>query len=276
MEEKLRAAAKAGFGGIDLFWDDYLQSGLKPAQLRNMLDDLNLRLEALQPIRGFEGDPDDMQRHSLAQACHVFELASALGARLVGVCSNEKATACGPAQAAATLHQMAEQAGRFGLSLAYEGLSWSPAINTIVDVWRTVKLADADNLGLVIDSFHSNIKKDSITELQAIDINKILLVQLSDARFAGGDNVKETSRHHRCLPGDGAFDIQYILKATVGRGYCRAVTLEVFNDLYRAMDPFVVAKHGWEALRHCMEAVDNIEMSRVDRAGWCVDGHFSK
>ena len=57
LEEKLHAAAAAGFDGVELFEPDLLASPLRPAQVRERVADLGLRLDLYQPFRDFEAVP---------------------------------------------------------------------------------------------------------------------------------------------------------------------------------------------------------------------------
>src|ERR671929_76481 len=54
LEEKLAAAARAGFDGIELFEPDLVGSRLRPAEVRRRAEDLGLRIELYQPLRDFE------------------------------------------------------------------------------------------------------------------------------------------------------------------------------------------------------------------------------
>ena len=58
LEEKLAAAAKAGFRAVEIFENDLTFFRGKPRDARLMAADLGLELVALQPLRDFEAMPD--------------------------------------------------------------------------------------------------------------------------------------------------------------------------------------------------------------------------
>ncbi|GAA4253508.1 hypothetical protein [Dactylosporangium darangshiense] len=51
LEEKLAAAAQAGFDGVELFENDVVTSAARPAGIRRRIEDLGLRVELYQPLR---------------------------------------------------------------------------------------------------------------------------------------------------------------------------------------------------------------------------------
>ena len=57
LDEKLDAAASAGFDGIELFEADLINSPLRPDEVRALADDLGLTIDLYQPFRDFEAMP---------------------------------------------------------------------------------------------------------------------------------------------------------------------------------------------------------------------------
>ena len=57
LEDKLAAAAAAGFDEVELFEPDLIASPLTPAQVRERVADLGLRIGLYQPFRDFEAVP---------------------------------------------------------------------------------------------------------------------------------------------------------------------------------------------------------------------------
>lgn len=60
LKEKLEAAAKAGFDGVEIFENDLTQYERSPKDVRKMADDLGLEIIALQPFRDMEGMPEKL------------------------------------------------------------------------------------------------------------------------------------------------------------------------------------------------------------------------
>jgi len=151
------------------------------------------------------------------------------------VCSNVSPQAIDDdALAAHQLRRLAECAGGRGLKIAYEALAWGRHVNDYDHAWRIVQAADHPALGTCLDSFHTLSRG---TDLGAIaDIEKLFYVQLADAPHLRMD-VLQWSRHYRCFPGQGAFDLADFVARVLAAGYEGPLSLEVFNDVFRQADP---------------------------------------
>ena len=93
LEEKLRAAAAAGFDGVELFENDLIGSPLRPAEVRELAAELGLGIDLYQPFRDFEAVPAERLERNLARAEAKFAVMDELGADLMLVCSNVSAAA---------------------------------------------------------------------------------------------------------------------------------------------------------------------------------------
>ena len=56
------------------------------------------------------------------------------------------------------------------------------------------------------------------------------------------------SRHFRCFPGQGEFDLAHFLACVLRSGYSGPLSLEIFNDVFRASDPRQTARHAMRSL----------------------------
>jgi 4-hydroxyphenylpyruvate dioxygenase len=61
-------------------------------------------------------------------------------------------------------------------------------------------------------------------------------------------DIIQWSRHHRCLPGDGSFDLQGFLRRPMRNGYRGLLSLEVFSDQINIENPAAVAARGYRSL----------------------------
>ena len=57
LDEKLAAAARAGFDGVELFEADLVNSPLAPDEVRGLADERGLTIDLYQPFRDFEAVP---------------------------------------------------------------------------------------------------------------------------------------------------------------------------------------------------------------------------
>ncbi len=240
LEEKLRAAAAAGFDGVELFEPDLIASPLSPAAVRALLAELGLTLDLYQPLRDFEAVPEP----DFARAEAKLALMQELGAELLLVCSNVRENAIDDdALAAEHLRELARRASRRGIRIAYEALAWGTHVNHYEHSLRIVERADHPALGTCVDSFHVLSRGDRPRRL-----DQLFFVQLADApRLDMG--LLQWSRHHRCFPGQGGFDLDAFVTDVLAAGYTGPLSLEVFNDVFRATDPERTAVDAMRSLR---------------------------
>ncbi|MGW2763460.1 bifunctional sugar phosphate isomerase/epimerase/4-hydroxyphenylpyruvate dioxygenase family protein [Streptomyces sp. NPDC001275] len=236
LTEKLTAASRAGFDGVEIFENDLLASPLGPEEIRARCADLGLAIELYQPMRDIEAVPRDEFARNLRRARHKFELMRRLGADTVLVCSSVSPTAVDDdGLAAEQLSELADLAGDFGIRVAYEALAWGRHVSTYDHAWNIVRTAGHPALGTCLDSFHILSRGSDPEGIEDIPGEKIFFLQLADAPRLAMD-VLRWSRHHRCFPGQGGFDVAGLLRHVLRAGYTGPLSLEVFNDVFRQAD----------------------------------------
>ncbi|WP_455807180.1 3-dehydroshikimate dehydratase QuiC [Pseudomonas fluorescens] len=253
LPEKLEAIAAAGFDGVEIFENDLLYYDGSPREIKQMCADLGIAITLFQPFRDFEGCRRDRLARNLERAERKFDLMQELGTDLVLVCSNASADSVGDQQILVDdLRLLAEHAGARGLRIGYEALAWGRHVNTYQQVWDIVRQADHPSLGVLLDSFHTLSLKGDPRAIADIPGDKIFFVQMADAPILAMD-VLEWSRHFRCFPGQGEFDLPGFLAPIIQSGYTGPLSLEIFNDGFRAAPPRANAADGLRSLLYLEE-----------------------
>jgi 4-hydroxyphenylpyruvate dioxygenase len=249
LPDKLEAAAAAGFDAVELFESDLLSHDGSAAEVGRMAADQGIGIPLFQPFRDFEAMPEPQRARNLDRAERKFDTMQALGAGLVLVCSNVQPAAIDdPARAAADLHAMAERAAQRGLRVGYEALAWGRHVNRWRQAWDIVRRADHPALGLILDSFHTLAVGDDLTGLSAtVPAEKLVFLQLADAPLLSMDPLS-WSRHHRLFPGQGELPVAAFLREVLAAGYAGPLSLEVFNDEFRAAPSRRIARDGLRSL----------------------------
>lgn len=261
LDDKLAAAAAAGFDGIELFENDLIVSPWSPAEVRARCADLGLSIYLYQPFRDFEGSPPVPFVANMKRAEHKFDVMAELGVDTMLVCSSVSPAAIDDdALAAEQLAALAGRAAERGLRIAYEALAWGRHVNTWDHSWRIVRAADHPALGLCLDSFHILSRSSDLGGIEDIPPGKIFFVQLADAPHLRMD-VLQWSRHHRLFPGQGTFDLPGFVHRL--RGFDGPLSLEVFNDVFRQSDPVRTAV---DAMRSLLALEDNLPAAAELRA----------
>ncbi|MCP1440742.1 4-hydroxyphenylpyruvate dioxygenase [Erwinia persicina] len=250
-EEKIIAAAQAGFSQLELWRQDVDPAEGTPQAVASLLEEQRLALTDYQVLLDFDGAPDDQREEKRRDALKMMETAAALGATtLLTPASTQKECIAGREEE--DIRWLAQEAGKRGLRVAFEAMAWSTHINTTAAAWQLVQRINEPNLGLVVDAFHIFVRNRTVADLNGIPMDKIFLVQLSDlATLPSGSELVETARHHRLLPGQGNFPLYTLLDYLEAEGYSGPVGLEVFNDEIKQRSPSDAAKEAMHALKRC-------------------------
>jgi 4-hydroxyphenylpyruvate dioxygenase len=256
LEDKLTAAAAAGFDGVEIFEADLIASPLSPAEVRERAAELGLTIDLYQPFRDFEAVEPDQLARNLRRADAKFDAMEQLGATTMLACSNvSRAAIDDDALAAEQLRALAERAAARGMRVAYEALAWGRHVNEYDHAWRIVEAADHPALGTCLDSFHILSRGTSLDAIGDIPADKLFFLQLADAPHLVMD-VLQWSRHYRCFPGQGGFDLTGFVSRVLDAGYAGPLSLEVFNDVFRQADAGRMAVDAMRSLLILQEALE--------------------
>jgi 3-dehydroshikimate dehydratase len=248
LNEKLEAMAAARFKGVEIFENDLLSFDGTPAQVGRRIKDLGLEAVTFQPFRDFEGMPEPQRAKAFSRAERKFDLMQELGCDLLMVCSNVSPDSlAGTDRAAADFHELGERAAARGLRVAFEALAWGHHVNDYRESWEVVRRADHPAVGLVLDSFHVLARGSELAPLRTIPKERIFLVQMADAPKLDMDYLS-WSRHYRCFPGQGELPVGEFMDALCATGFDGLLSLEIFNDSFRAGSARSVAVDGQRSL----------------------------
>ncbi len=239
LSAKLRAMREAGFSQVMLKSGDLVGHPEGVAAAVQVVKASGLRVTGFQVLRDFEGLSGHLHDYKVDIAKAMLEMAHAVGAPLLLVCSSTSQHATHEVDAIARdLRKLALLAVPLGIRIAYEGLSWGRTINEFTHAWEAVERADMPNLGLGIDSFHSFATRTALDDLDIVDPAKIFLVQLADFMWQEIRSVEEritTARHFRVFPGEGVHssEVADLVMRLDAMGYRGDYSFEVFNDDYQ-------------------------------------------
>ena len=248
LDEKLQAIAAAQFKGVEIFENDLLSFNGTPTDVRRMVEGLGLVSAVFQPFRDFEGMPEPKRAKVFSRAERKFDVMQELGCDFLMVCSNVSPDSLGGIdRAAADFYELGERAAKRGMRVAFEALAWGNHVNDYRDAWEVVRRANHPAVGLVLDSFHILARGTDLAAIRSIPKDKIFLVQMADAPKLDMDYLS-WSRHYRCFPGQGDLPIDAFMDALQATGFDGLLSLEIFNDRFRAGSARSVALDGQRSL----------------------------
>ena len=248
LREKINAIANAGFDGVEIFENDFLTNDLSPKEVKNIVKDNGLVITLFQPFRDFEGMPDKHRIRAFERAKRKFDIMEELETDLILICSNTSNISLGGLNRAADdFFELGEIAKDRSIKVGYEALAWGKYINDHRDAWEIVRRANHDNIGIILDSFHTLSRNIDLNSISSIPKEKIFIVQLADAPLHDMD-LLYWSRHFRNMPGQGDLPISKFMNALNSTGYSGYLSLEIFNDHYRSGPRNIIAKDGKRSL----------------------------
>jgi 4-hydroxyphenylpyruvate dioxygenase len=266
LDEKLEAIAAARFKGVEIFENDLLSFNGAPKDVRRMIEGLGLETVTFQPFRDFEGMTGVQRERVFARAERKFDVMQELGCDLLLVCSNVSPESQGGIdRAAADFHELGERAKARGLRVAFEALAWGRHINDYRDSWEVVRRANHPAVGLVLDTFHILARGTDLGAIRAIPRDRIFLVQVADAPKLEMDYLS-WSRHFRCMPGQGDLPLIDFMAALQATSFDGLLSLEIFNDRFRAGSARSVAIDGQRSILSMLDALARRTGQRIEGA----------
>ena len=95
------------------------------------------------------------------------------------------------------------------------------------------------NVGLIVDSFQTLVRKEDPNSIRRIPGDRIFHVQLADAPAIEMD-LLSLSRRFRALPGEGTLDLIGFVSAVLATGYRGPFSLEIFRDSFPPGPPMAI------------------------------------
>lgn len=250
----MRTAGQAGFEGIEFTMDDaaayaeergveglrglFAEAGVGPAQWRLMLPLWNL------------GDDISEAMRKMPERC---ELAAQIGANTVMQVVPCRAPEGREAmdELAAILRDAAQLVAGWDLRLALEfiGLNVGAAeaerlVVTLGDTLDLIERIGESNVGVMLDFYHFYVGGSTREQLEAMPGELLYMIHLDDAPPGPVEELKDPMR---VLPGEGVIGVADLLALCAEKGYEGYVSLELFGEELRQMDPLEAASIGYAA-----------------------------
>jgi sugar phosphate isomerase/epimerase len=251
-DERLQAAAAAGFAGIGMFVLDYQRLrddvGLRSSDIRAKLDGAGLCIAEIEVMRGWapSGEPAAQSRAMEALA---FEMADEFGGRYLQAIGPYEGTV---ADAARGFGGLCDRAAEHDLLV---GIEWVPFTNirTAADALAIVAAADRPNGGLCVDIWHHIRGAADESMIRALPPERIFAVQLSDGPLTPQqDDYYTDCLDNRVPPGQGEFDVAGFVAVLDAMGVEAPISLEVCSARLRDGSADEAARQAAEAMHRVL------------------------
>jgi sugar phosphate isomerase/epimerase len=229
-EERVRAAAEAGFAAMGLYIGEYQRlraEGARDADLRSVLDHYGMPLVEIEALRGWSATGADRAAY-LQTERSVFAMSDALGpGHHVQVIGPYTGTLDDAAEAFAGV---CDRAAEHGLAAAIEFLPEMSNIPDAATAMQIVTQAGRANGGICLDCWHHFRGANDDDMLRAIPVERIFTVQFNDGprRPVDPDYYTDCTRY-RDAPGEGEFDLAGFLDLLAESGVRLPLSVEVIS-----------------------------------------------
>jgi sugar phosphate isomerase/epimerase len=229
-EERVRAAAEAGFAAMGLYIGEYQRlraEGARDADLRSVLDHYGMPLVEIEALRGWSATGADRAAY-LQTERSVFAMSDALGpGHHVQVIGPYTGTLDDAAEAFAGV---CDRAAEHGLAAAIEFLPEMSNIPDAATAMQIVTRAGRANGGICLDCWHHFRGANDDDMLRAIPVERIFTVQFNDGprQPVDPDYYTDCTRY-RDVPGAGEFDLTGFLGLLAESGVRLPLSVEVIS-----------------------------------------------
>ena len=257
LQERVPAAAAAGFRALSIFPTDYTRArndGLSDVDLRTLFADNDAVVADLDPLLTWvpggklppnaTADGDSFYRFSEED---LYRMHDVLGARSINAALMLMET---PPKMAIidAFGELCQRAARHELIVHLEFMPFGavPDLPSAVEIVEATGLANA---GVLLDTWHHFRSGGNSESLRASPLARIQSLQISDAPSEPEENLVDETLHRRRVPGEGDIPLAEWL-AILREGEAPAPTgVEIFDDELRARPVEDIARISADAVR---------------------------
>jgi sugar phosphate isomerase/epimerase len=226
--ERFEAAARAGFAGVALSWDELQAaraSGGNPTGIRRHLAAAGLVAPQLEYLSLPAAGGEEAFRVTAREAA---ETAAEFGCETILVVALEVGASF--ERLADSFGLLADFCGRAGVKCAIEFVPTVTAVPDLATARRLVGSVGSLSAGLLVDSLHFYRSGAPWAELDMLSPAEVLAIQVNDGkRGPAGPDFAEEALGRRLLPGDGEFDLARFVNRLAAAAPEIPLTAEVIN-----------------------------------------------
>ena len=254
-EERVRAAKEAGFEGIGLRAETYvdaLAEGLHDEDILAILKKYDMKVTEVEYIVQWAENHRSYEQKYKEQIC--FHMCELFGVQHINCGLMENYSVEHTAQ---KLKELCQRAGKWVIGVEHMPYSGLPDVKK---AWDVVKLSGCDNAKLILDTWHwvrANQSYDP-SILADVPADKVVSIQINDvlARPYAAAILRDESMHDRVAPGTGYGDTAGFVKMIKDKGIKPAVIgVEVISDDILAKGVAETAVHDYDHTKTVLESV---------------------
>lgn len=246
-EERVKAAKEAGFEGIGLRAETYvdaLNEGLFDDDILAILKKYDMKVTEVEYIVQWADEHRSYEQKYKEQMC--FHMCELFGVNHINCGLMEDYSVEYTAQ---KLRELCARAGKY--TIGVEPMPYS-GLPDVKKAWAVVKTSGCDNAKIILDSWHWIRAGQSYDPSVLADVpaDKIVSIQINDvqAHPYATSILRDESMHDRMIPGTGHGDTAGFVKMILDKGIDpKVVGVEVISDEVLSHGVAEAAKENYEA-----------------------------
>lgn len=248
-EDRVGAAARAGFAGIGLLGDDYAAlraSGRSDADLLGVLDRHGIRVLEVEflfdwTLDGKRGEAARAAEATLQTMVEVF------APHHMNVGDLQAPGEGAPMEVVAERFAgICDRAAARGTRVALEFLPWT-RLSDLATALEVVHTAGRGNGGVLIDAWHYFRGRPDPDLLRGLSAHDVVAVQLDDADPGVVGPLFEDTMLRRRLPGEGAFDLIELVQTLDAIGVDVPFSVEMMSTVEQSLPVDDAARRAHDA-----------------------------
>ncbi len=155
------------------------------------------------------------------------------------------------------LQKLSPIARLYNIRLTFEflGFGWC-SVRTPRAAYEILQAAGCDNIGLTLDAAHFYNGGGLLSEIEALDPERIFAFHLNDLEDVPKEAISDASR---LFPGLGVIPLDEICSRLKQIGFDGPTSIEIFRPEYWALEPLQVAEQARQAALHMLSKYFIIE-----------------
>jgi sugar phosphate isomerase/epimerase len=250
--DRIEAAARAGFTGMDFVVDDLVEAEttIGWSGFRGALRSNGITMVQIETASDWFASGDRLAAFDRAFALTV-KAADELGVWQIKTLPDTAADSVAPGDMMSAWVDLADRCAMSGAQLALEPVGWSN-LPTIEAGARFVQAAGHSNGGLVIDIWHVIRGGSTLAGIEAAtDPRFLFCVELTDGAgpVPRGSSREDDADDNRLLPGSGEWDITGFIASMRRLGYSGPWGIEMSSETFRRLPLNEAVTTAVESLR---------------------------
>jgi len=233
-EDRVVAASNAGFRGIGIKEADlgHILERKSLKEMKRILEDNGIKHVELEFITDWFLDGEKKKKSDQTKQL-LLTAAEALGARHIKVGDFDMNTVPMP-RLIESFAALCAEAANHGTRILFE-LIVDAMIRTLPETLEMVRGAGAKNGGIMIDLWHMVKLGVPYEDVASIPSEYLLGIEINDGTLQCPWSLHEDTINHRCLCGEGEFDVKGFVQRMLKAGYDGPWGIEVLSGELRKL-----------------------------------------